>query len=200
LKIVLIVEGSTEKAFIGALRTFLSARLAEGMPRIHPHVEHGLIPTGNKLKRVVKRYLDESADAVVALTDVYTGSREFADAADAKDKMRGWVGLEPRFHPHAAQYDFEAWLLPYWDEIKSLSGSNRKPPAQNPELVDHGSPPAHRIAQAFRTGSRGRAYVKPRDARRILQGKDLLVAAAQCAELKAFLNTLLRVCGGAPIS
>jgi hypothetical protein len=38
--------------------------------------------------------------------------------------------------------------------------------------------------------------VKPRDARRVLEGKDLAVAAAQCGELKAFLNTILSLCGG----
>ena len=33
--------------------------------------------------------------------------------------------------------------------------------------------------------------MKPRDARAILQGRDLTVAANRCPEFKAFLNTLL---------
>ena len=199
MRIALIVEGRTEKAFVETLRRFLETRLQGNMPRLSPHVYDGRIPTDDKLSRVVDRLLNDSrqpADAVIALTDVYTGTKAFADAADAKGKMRQWVGPEARFHPHAAQHDFEAWLIPYWEDIQRLSGSNRKKPSQNPELVDQNSPPAHRISEVFPTGTRGRSYVKPRDAKRILDGKDLAIAAAQCGELKAFLNTILSLCGG----
>ena len=67
---------------------------------------------------------------MIALTDVYTGSTppEFQTATDAKDGMRDWVGAEERFHPHVALHDFEAWLLPYWEKIQRITGSNRKPP------------------------------------------------------------------------
>lgn len=199
MKIVLIVEGETEKAFLPTLREFLKAKLPGGMPRIVPDHRDGRIPTRDKLKRVVERHLNDGADAVVALTDVYTGTREFTDAADAKRKMREWVGAEPRFYPHAAQYDFEAWLLPYWDDIKRLSGTNRNAPAENPESVDHMSPPAHRITEAFRTGTRRTYYAKPIHAAQILRDKDLSVAAAKCRELADLLNTLLKIAGGDPV-
>ncbi len=200
LKIVLIVEGETEKALLPALRQFLRSRLSAGMPRIVTDHRDGRIPTGDKLTRTVARYLNEGADAVIALTDVYTGTREFIDANDAKKKMREWVGPETRFHPHAAQHDFEAWLIPYWDDIKRLSGTNRRAPAGNPESVNHLSPPAHRIAEAFRTGTRTTYYNKPIHAAKILDGKDLTVAAKQCGELKALLDTILTLCGAPPIS
>lgn len=58
MRIAIIVEGKTEKAFDSSLKEFLKGRLA----------------------------------------------------ADAKQKMREWVGTEPRFFPHAACHDFEAWL------------------------------------------------------------------------------------------
>lgn len=134
----------------------------------------------------------------MALTDVYTGTREFVDAADARRKMREWVGPEPRFHPHAAQYDFEAWLLPYWDEIKRLSGT-RNPPSGNPESVNHMSPPSRRIAEAFRTGTRQTYYAKPVHAAKILDGKDLSVAACICRELRDLLNTLVALGGADPV-
>jgi hypothetical protein len=153
LRIVLIVEGETEKAFLPTLRHFLNDRVLGRLPRLVNDRRAGRIPTGDKLKRTVQRYLDEGTDAVIALTDVYTGTREFTDAADAKKKMRQWVGPDPRFYAHAAQYDFEAWLLPYWDDIKRLSGTNRNAPSENPESVNHMSPPAYRITEAFRTGT-----------------------------------------------
>jgi hypothetical protein len=197
------VEGKTERAFLGPLRGFLSDRLDKKMPQLSSQVEHGRIPTGDKLKRVVTWCLDEGADAVIALTDVYTGTREFADATDAKNKMRQWVGREPRFYPHAAQYDFEAWLLPYWDQIKTITGCNRRCPSGNPELVDHGKPPARHIQEAYRTGTKTkntRSYIKTIEPLAILKGQDLTVAAKQCSELRALLNTILTLCGAPPIS
>ena len=183
MRIVIVVEGKTEEAFLLHLRGFLKTRLANRMPKLHPDVYDGRVPRGDQLKRDVERHLTigkPNADAVIALTDVYTGIKDFVDAADAKAKMRRWVGPNPKFYPHAAQYDFEAWLLPFWSEIQRLAKSNRKIPGSSSERVNHNNPPAHRINEVFRTGGARRAYVKPRDADRILQGKDLLVAAQAC--------------------
>ncbi|MEX2091264.1 MAG: DUF4276 family protein [Pirellulales bacterium] len=201
MRIALIVEGETEMAFLPHLRRFLETRLEGRMPKFDPLPFDGRIPTRDKLKRLVRNTLEDRkrpADAVIAITDVYTGSLppEFEDAADAKVQMRNWVGDEPRFHPHVAQHDFEAWLLPYWRTIQKLAGSNRASPGSNPELVNHHNPPAARIKEVFRNGSRGRGYVKPRDADRILRGQDLFVSANHCPELKSFLNTVLHLCGG----
>ena len=38
-----------------------------------------------------------------------------------------------------------------------------------------------------------------RDANRILRGQDLTKSAEKCRELKAFLNTILLLCGGQPL-
>ena len=203
MKIAIIVEGKTEKAFMPVLRDFLKCRLDERMPNIDPLPYDGRVPTGDKLRRVVDNLLNgpKAADHVIALTDVYTGSRppDFQDALDAKSKMQRWVGTEPRFHPHAAQYDFEAWLLPYWPTIMILAKHNRTAPAGNPEAVNHNNPPAHRIKEVFEIGKCRDSYVKPRDALRILCGNDLMVAISQCAELKALVNTILSICDGVAI-
>jgi hypothetical protein len=117
MRIAILVEGKTETAFKRTLIAFLQTRLAGKMPRLDFVPYDGRIPTGDKLKRVVENLLNDRkrpADAVIALTDVYTGTNppDFPTAADAKHKMRQWVGAEPRFHPHVALHDFEAWLLP----------------------------------------------------------------------------------------
>jgi hypothetical protein len=198
VRIAILVEGATEQAFKAKLREFLRARLPAGqMPRLDMVPCDGRIPTGDKLRRMVSQLLSgkNAADAVVGLTDVYTGTQEFADAQDAKRKMAAWVGDEPRFHPHVALHDFEAWLLPYWTDIQRLAGSNRAQPGTRPETVNHGKPPAEHLKEVFRSGSKGKAYVKPRDAARILKDNDLAVAANACPELKAFLNTILKSCG-----
>jgi hypothetical protein len=112
------------------------------------------------------------------------------------DKRCAWVGESNRFHPHAAQHDFEAWLLPYWADIKTIAGHNRHAPPGAPESVNHNRPPSWYIREIFRLGTCRDDYSKPRDANRILRGKDLRVAAEKCPELKAFLNTILNLTGG----
>lgn len=150
----------------------------------------------------MENLLAEEANHVIALTDVYTGKNppEFQDAADAKTKMRQWVGHEPRFHPHAAQYDFEAWLLPYWSVIQRLSKvAQAKAPWSRPEQVNHGKPPAHRLKALFEAGGCRDSYSKPRDAAKILREADLSIAISQCEELRSLVNTILGICGGKPI-
>jgi hypothetical protein len=192
-QIAIIVEGDSEKAFRKILLEFLTAKLGGQMPKLKFIPEDHRIPTGDKLKRDVDRLLATN-DAVIALTDVYTGSKppDFTDAADAKRKMRQWVGDNTNFHPHAAQYEFEAWLLPYWRSIQQLTGKNRGPPASNPETVDHDRPPSEHLRDLFRGSKRG-SYSKTRDAARILRGQDLEVSAALCPELRAFLDTIIQV-------
>ena len=132
MKITLIVEGKTERAFLPHFRKFLQARLSK-MPAIHTNVHNGRIPKEAKLKRLVdNQFLGrDPSNYVIALTDVYTGTTppDFNDAADAKAKMRAWVGADQRFRPHAAQFEFEAWVLPYWDRIKAIADHNQGAPA-----------------------------------------------------------------------
>ncbi|RCK79400.1 MAG: hypothetical protein OZSIB_0040 [Candidatus Ozemobacter sibiricus] len=203
MKIALIVEGKTEKAFLPSLEAFLKNRLSGQMPRIDPIPYHGRIPKGDQLKQIVEFLLGgkDPRDHVIALTDVYTGTTppDFTDARDAKEKMRQWVGPEPRFHPHAAQYDFEAWLLPYWPTIQKLAKHNKSAPRGNPETVNHQKPPARRIKEIFEIGKCRDSYVKARDAGRILRENDLIIAIRLCSELKAMINTILSLCGGSAI-
>jgi hypothetical protein len=200
MRIAILVEGKTESVFKPFLREFLETHLLGKMPKLVFVPYDGRIPTEKKLQRVVERLLHDGvnpADAVIALTDVYTGSQphEFETAADAKAKMRQWVGSEPRFYPHVALHDFEAWLLPFWLKIQKLAGSNRVAPGNHPEKVNHGNSPAYRIAEVFRTGEKGKSYIKTRDAGRILRGESLLASAEACPELKSFVNTILSLCG-----
>lgn len=171
------------------------------MPNLDFFPYDGRIPKGDELKKKVETSLrgKNPSDHVIALTDVYTGAADFSDAEDAKNKMRDWVGKETRFSPHVALHDFEAWLLPYWPDIQRLAGHNNAAPAHNPETVNHSNPPAHRIKEVFEIGKSRDSYSKVRDATRILKDKDLGVAISNCAELRAFVNTIIRLSGGREI-
>ena len=195
-QIAIMVEGATEQALKPVLLKYLTSRLPGQMPRLKFISKDGRLPVGDKLKRDVTRLLADGHDAVIALTDVYTGTMppDFKDASDAKQKMRDWVGSEARFHPHAAQHDFEAWLLPYWARIQKRVGVDRSTPFPDPEAVNHGHPPSKQLDVLFRTGSKSkRRYNKVLDATAILRDQDLKIAAAQCPELDAFLATILTI-------
>lgn len=202
MKIALIVEGKTERIFLPHLRSFLRPRL-QSMPNIDVFPYKHQIPTGEALRKAVGGLLTgrQQSDHVVALTDVYTGAIPllFSDAADARSKMRQWVGINQRFHPHAAQYEFEAWLLPYWPRIQQLAKHNQSAPRGNPERINHNNPPSSRLKEIFRRGEGRDDYSKVRDAGRILEHADLNVAIQQCPELKSLVNTILRICGGQEI-
>jgi hypothetical protein len=196
VKIAILIEGKTEEVFLPALRQFLGKRLSGRMPKLVPHRSNGRVEKGDALRRIVEKHLHTGADAVIALTDVYTGGIDFVDAADAKRKMRKWVGPNERFYAHAAQYEFEAWLLPYWETIRRLARSDIGAPTGKPESVNHNRPPSQWIGDAFEPGKSGRSYSKARDAVRILRDKDLTIAANACPELKTFFNTILQLCAG----
>ena len=200
MKIAILVEGETERVFKPFLEQFLRIRLQNQMPRLKFIKYDGRIPKRDDLKRRVEILLTDNHafDAVIALTDVYTGTNDFIDATDAKAKMTEWVGGNPNFYPHVAAYDFEAWLIPFWNTIQKLAQHNKTVPNGPPEEVNHNNPPSKRIQEIFRIGKRGDSYVKPRDALRILRENPdaLAISANVCPELKAFLNRLLSLSGG----
>ena len=147
MKIAILVEGATEVAFREKLRDFLQPRLEQQMPRLKFIPQDGRIPKEEKLRRVVENLLtgNNPYDFVIALTDVYTGTNDFRDAADAKAKMTKWVGNNPKFYPHTASHDFEAWLLPYWKTIQKLARRSHSAPSGCPETVNHHKPPSYWI-------------------------------------------------------
>jgi Domain of unknown function (DUF4276) len=195
VKIAILVEGATEVAFREKLRGFLETRLQGKMPRITFIPQDGRIPKEEKLRRVVENLLtgNRAYDAVIALTDVYTGTNDFQDAADAKFKMIKWVGNTPQFYPHTALHDFEAWLLPYWTTIQNLAKHNRSAPSGSPETVNHRKPPSYHIKEIFKLGGR-RDYNKPIHGKKILENQDLMLAIQACPELKAFVNRIISLC------
>jgi hypothetical protein len=201
MKIAILVEGATEVAFKEKLNQFLKSRLGQKMPRLIFIVQNGRIPKEEKLKRLVENLLTgkNAYDAVIALTDIYTGTKDFQNAADAKAKMAKWVGNNPKFYPHTASHDFEAWLLPYWNTIQKRAKHNRSAPSGEPEDINHNKPPSYWIKEIFSSGKCGRDYNKRIDGKEILKNQDLMVAIRACPELKAFVNTIIALCGGEEI-
>jgi hypothetical protein len=193
--IVLLVEGDTEAALKQHLKTFLDKRAqTAGKERIRLDIRSEVNRKPDKLGRRIGLELEQpGVTAVVGLIDVFP---RFRDAAAAKAYLREAAGNRPNFYAHAAQFDVEAWLLPYWDDICRRVGVRRARPGGKPETVNDTNPPAYRLQELYRLAKpKPRQYVKTTEMFAILQGKDLTVAAGQCPELKAFLNTLLTLSG-----
>ena len=200
-EIVLLVEGATERAFKDVVKRFLDGRCAkEGRPKVGltTRILDSRLLDGKTVCDEVRMALGRSETiGVVALIDVVcSGSpRRFGNAAEAIDFLQGAAPKDPRFRAHAAQYDFEAWLLPYWDDICNKLKIKAKSPGAEPEAVNHDKPPSRRLKDLYRKAPHHRDYDKVRDARAILEGKDLILSARKCHQLKAFLNSLLTFAG-----
>jgi hypothetical protein len=194
-EIVLLVEGKTETAIKPVLKRFLDARCEREKK---PKVRLSTRPLDSRLLRekvvrdhVVLNLKRSSVVGVIALIDVVCSgrNRQFESAQDAIRFLKNAAPNEKRYRAHAAQYDFEAWLLPYWDAILAKLSLKKKPPGADPELVNHDQPPSRHLKTLYRKAKLD--YDKPRDALAILKGQDLLISAERCPQLKAFLNSLL---------
>ena len=192
--IVLLVEGKTETTLKEVLKKFLDDQATrEGRPRVKVNtkpLDTRLLNPERVRDQVALSLRDQEVVCVVGLVDVYP---RFRSAQEAKEFLRQAVGGQQRFHAHAAQFEVEAWLLPFWQDICHRLGVQRKPPRANPEQVNLQKPPSRHLSELYRLASR--TYDKPRDAKAILQGKDLTVVASQCPEFRALLNTLLTCAG-----
>ena len=133
---------------------------------------------------------DNKVSSVIGLLDVYPN---FGSAKEVKEFMRKASGYDERFYAHAAQYDVEAWLLPYWEFICHRIGVKRARLGRNPEQVNNMAPPSKRLGALYQIAKR--KYKKPIEMNVILERQDLSIAARECRELRLLLNTLLRLGG-----
>ncbi len=200
LTIILLVEGSTERTLTDKIKELLDqCAAAHGRPRVRLQTRKFKSTNPEALGRQIKLELQSrDTEAVVGLIDVFPQFKQ-ADAAAAKRfliEASHSAGVTRGFYAHAAQYDVEAWLLPYWDDICRRIGVTQARPGNDPEQVDGIKPPSYHLKELYQRA--GRKYVKTIEMPAILQGKDLVVAANACAELKGLLNTLLQL-GNLPV-
>ena len=199
MTIVLLVEGQTETALREHLKRFLDDRAtAGGRPKTALRTKDIMTLNPGKLRGRIRLELGQpEVTAVVGLIDVYP---RFLSASEAKVFLRETAGNDPHFYAHAAQFEVEAWLLPYWESICARLGTARQAaPGPRPEQVDHEKPPSHHLKELYRLVKPCRKYIKTQEMAAILRGKDLTVPANQCPEFKALLNTLLDLSGLAPL-
>ena len=197
MKIVLLAEGDTEKALAEHLKRFLDQRAeAAGKPKIALRTKPITLNRGDLRGRIRLELCEPQVIAVVGLVDVYP---RFTSAEHAKQFLREASANDPRFHAHAALHDVEAWLLPFWRSICDKIGVRHAPPGAHPEKVDFNQPPSRRLQELYNRARPPQKYIKPIEMNALLRGKDLTIAAEQCPEFKALLNTLLTLSELSPL-
>jgi hypothetical protein len=189
-KIILLGEGETEKKLGQILKRFLDQKTSTG--NAIGLQSRPIARTLDRLKFQVKTELKHpEVMGVIALLDVYP---DFTSATEVKKYLQK-ASNDPRYFPHAAPYEIEAWLLPYWEKICArLKQPKLQPLGRHPEKVNGENPPSHRLDALYQKYLR-RGYSKPIELQAILGGVDLEYAAKQCPELKALLNTLCKLAG-----
>lgn len=198
MTIAIIVEGESEVVFIGAIRKFLSRRCQPGkLPRLIARPLNGNVPPRSQLIKLVRNELRDGRNAVIVLTDV-NGPMKFKNSQDAiakiEESLQGLAELHSKVFVHAAQYELEAWVIPFWPKIQAILKSNKPKPDAKPELINHDRPPSRLLSELFRTQRKIR-YSKNLHLREILEDQDLAIAAGECPGLKAFLNRILEISG-----
>ena len=195
MRIILICEGKTEVALKQELKRFIDQHCeSKSLPKVklatRPFDGRTATP---ELPRRLKRYkCEDDILGVIALTDVYD---KYESAEDAKNDlaMKATEADPPSnfFYPHAAQFDVEAWAIPFWEEITKRLRVNARPPGANPEKINRMKPPSKHLAELYKKAKK--KYEKPIDLARIIERK-IDKAAERCPELRKLLDTLISLC------
>ncbi len=194
MRIVVLCEGRTEQALKRGIHDFVNSRMSGG-EKVGVDTRSFDGPTvRRKLARIVELSLTrEDTTGVIALTDVYPDFSNAAEAKAALQRFAGNAGKNRRFRAHAAQFDIQASLMPFWDDIAGQLEVRAGHPGANPEEINNQRPPSHHIKELYRRAKQH--YEKVIDAPKWLTGERLERAAGRCPELKSFLDSLLEFAG-----
>ncbi len=193
MKVVVLCEGKTEAALRTALAGFVNRHATDARGGIATKPVPGKL-AGQKFRTQVRLNCAQSdVLGVIGLTDVYGVFESGAQAKQALQETIAGIGNAEKFRPHVAQFELEAWLMPFWDEIAATLRVKVKKPGGRPEEIDKQKPPSRHLKELFRRAKKD--YDKVRYASKWLTADRLEIAAQSCPELKAFLNALLELAG-----
>ncbi len=199
MKIILMCEGKTEVALKLELKRLIDEHCQSEGPRrvgLVTRQFEGRTPTRELAGRLREYARQQARDkdilGVVALTDVYP---DYQDAAHAKESLIAAArGADPPagfFHAHAAQFEVEAWAIPFWEEITRRLRVNARPPGANPERINSMKPPSKHFEDLYARAKK--KYEKPIELVKNLKGR-IEEAAKRCPELRKLLDTLISLC------
>ena len=194
MKIVVLCEGSSEAILKSSFREFVQSRSSGGERIGLDTLKLPGTKIISRLQRMTSLTLKrEDVVGVVALIDVYPNHEDAEEAKQALYTIAKVGKSETRFRAHAALWELEAWLLPFWEEIADWLKVAAKRPGPHPEKINGQNPPSKRLKELYRRG--GKEYHKVADARKWLTVDRLEEAAEDCPQLRDFLDSLLEFAG-----
>jgi hypothetical protein len=171
LKVVLFVEGDTERAAVpDLLKRWADARLSQPV-RISPVQLRGWQRYTKEIATKANLALRDPSAIGIGLLDLYGPTFYPANVADryawAKKKFENDVGSD-RFVQHFAVHETEAWIFADPTVLPTEIRSGIPGKASNPEAINFDEPPSRLLARLYRDRL-GRRYQKLIDGVPMLQ-------------------------------
>jgi Domain of unknown function (DUF4276) len=193
VKIVLLVEGQTEKYLPPFLKCWLDSRTPERVA-IRPVVFSGVANYMKDFARVARtEFAETDASGVVGLIDFYASGLCYPDGsideryAWAQRKLQSMVG-DHRFRQHFAVHETEAWLFSQ-PEIFPREVAPELP-KKEPETINLQNPPSRVLREVYQRKLKTK-YRKPTEGAKLYRKLDPELAASRCPHLKLLLDDLL---------
>ena len=196
MKIVLLMEGWTEKELPPFLKRWLDPRLPQPIG-IQPVRSEGANHFLDHVTIKTRLHLtNPDTAAVFGLLDLYGLRLDYPRHSDRDQKIafaREYIvnlvdrADRPRFKQHFAVHETEAWFLsdPRLFPTITLPAS-----CAHPEDVDFGEPPAKLLDRLFSQG-KGRGYKKTIMARNLLPRLDPALVYQKCPNFKHMMDEML---------
>ena len=200
MKIVLFVEGKTEKELPPFLKRWLD-------PQIPQHKQIGIQAVrfegvNHFLENVsIKANLhlaSKDTIAIFGLLDLYGLILDYPKHADRDQKItfaraeitrRIDAANRPRFRQHFAVHETEAWLL---SDTRLFPAVTLPANCARPEEVDFDEPPSKLLDRLF-SQDRGRGYKKVTMARNLLPKLDPMLVYQKCPNFKLMMDEMLDI-------
>ena len=194
MRLLLYVEGETEKCLPSFFSRWLQSRLHNGI-QLKPVNFRG---AGNYRREFAERARRDLQNAqvlgIVGILDFYGSGLSYPQGSVAvkyrwaKEHLERQVG-EPAFLQHFAVHETEAWLLSepsiFRPEIRPSL-----PKASQPESVDSARPPSFVLKDLYRS-KLDRTYGKALEGSSLFSKLNPETAYARCPHLKLLLDDIL---------
>ncbi|AKT38479.1 DUF4276 family protein [Chondromyces crocatus] len=201
MKVVLFVEGTTEKALPAFFKKWLDPRLPRPIGFKVVRFE-GWAEYDREIERKVELNLSgkKAADVVLGLglLDLY-GPTIYPRGLATADERYDWGKAHfekrvdhPRFRQHFAAHETEAWLLSDPSILPPAVANALPGRCAQPETVNFDEPPAKLLERLYREKLR-RGYKKVIDGMNLFAALSPDTAHARCPRFRAMLDEMLAV-------
>ena len=199
MRLVLLVEGPTEKAVAAFLKRWLDARVDPKIGIQTSKPAGGGCRLVDDMPKKANLYLSDPKASdligVVGLLDLY-GLAHSPGLTSVAERLDWWTGEiekrvnHPRFRVFFAVHEIEAWLLSEPAIFPRDVRTELPKEIKDPERVDFEEPPAKLLQRVYRKVT-GREYKKVTQGTELFRKLDPDVACAKCPQLRKMLNHIL---------